>query len=51
VAELYPPAGHLGAFAKAVRIIKGEVVVVGTSYKHGSAFAVMWTTSRDVCGS
>jgi hypothetical protein len=51
VAELYPPAGHLGAFAKAVRIIKGEVVVVGTSYTHDSAFAVMWTTSRDVCGS
>jgi hypothetical protein len=49
VEDLHPPAGHLSAFAKAVRIMQGEVVVVGTSYTSDSAFAVMWSTSREVC--
>jgi hypothetical protein len=49
VAELYPPAGHPGAIAKAVKILNGEVVVVGTSYTQASAFAVMWSSSREVC--
>jgi hypothetical protein len=51
VTELYLPAGHLGAIAKAIRIVQGEVVVVGTAYTADSASAVMWSTSRDVCGS
>jgi hypothetical protein len=50
VAELHPPAGHASAFAKAVKIVRGELVVVGTSYTVDSAFAVMWSTSRSVCG-
>jgi uncharacterized membrane protein len=50
VEELYPPAGHPGAIAKAITIHNGDVVVVGTSYTRDSAFAVMWSTSRDACG-
>jgi hypothetical protein len=50
VADLYPPPGHLGAIAKEIKILQGEVVIIGTSYTQDSAFAVMWSTSRDVCG-
>lgn len=50
VAELYPPEGYLGAIAKAIKIVQGERVVVGTSYASDSGSAVMWSTSRDVCG-
>jgi hypothetical protein len=49
VTELPHPAGHPGAIAKAIRIIQGEVVVVGTGYTPDSASALMWSTSRDVC--
>jgi hypothetical protein len=45
--ELYPPAGDSWASPSAVMIRDGEVVVVGHS---ASGYAVLWTTSREVCG-
>jgi hypothetical protein len=49
VAELYPPTGHPSAIAKEIKIVNGELVIIGTSYTQDSAYAVMWSTSRDVC--
>ena len=45
--ELYPPAGDSWAAVTAVTIHGDEVVVVGYS---ASGRAVLWTTSREVCG-
>jgi uncharacterized membrane protein len=50
VTELYPPEGYLGAIAKAIKIVQGERVVVGTSYTLYRTSAVMWRTSTAVCG-